>query len=60
MIIPVSPNVHKVTKESYTKEPDLNENIIMSCEHISRCSDPLYVGRCKEECFKRYRGCGIK
>ena len=56
MIIPVSPNVHKVYKEGYIKEPDINENIIRSCEHIDKCGAPLYVGRCREECFKRFRG----
>jgi hypothetical protein len=56
MIIPVSPSVHKDTKDAYIKEPDLGENIIWSCEHIDRCSNPLYVGRCREDCFNRYRG----
>lgn len=56
MIIPVSPNVHKVTKDACIKEPNLDDYIIKSCEHIGRCGTPLYTGRCMEECFKRYRG----
>ena len=29
-----------------------NPNIIYSCEHFLRCSDPLYVGKCKSECTR--------
>ena len=56
MIIPVSTNVHKVTRDACIKEPNLDDYIIQSCEHIDRCGTPLYTGRCMEECFKRYRG----
>ena len=56
MIIPVSPNVHKVIKDRYIEEHTLDDYIIRSCEHVDKCSTPLYTGRCKEECFKQYRG----
>lgn len=56
MIIPVSTNVCKVTKDACIKEPNLDDYIIQSCEHIGRCGTPLYTGRRMEECFKRYRG----
>lgn len=31
------------------------DGVISSCEHYHHCTDSLYTGRCREDCFKIYR-----
>ena len=61
MIIPVSkvrePEKLKLPEKDYLAEikNKTYSGIIWSCEHISRCGTPLYVGKCREDCFKVYK-----
>jgi NADH pyrophosphatase NudC (nudix superfamily) len=33
---------------------------IKSCEHYEICTYPLYVGKCRSECLKKYRNVDVK
>lgn len=39
--------------EKYPQTPSFL-NVISTCPWYYSCSDPLYVGKCRKECFDRY------
>lgn len=53
-------------RKDFTKDTTVSyRKVIPSCPWYYRCTDPLYVGECKQECFDRYKqsletkeGCG--
>lgn len=49
-MIEIKPIKYFTTFENVGSNPD----IIYSCGYRYRCTEPLYVGKCKKECRKRY------
>jgi hypothetical protein len=33
----------------------VSDGVISTCEHYYTCVDPLYMGRCRKDCWERHR-----